>query len=113
MKTVYKSGSQTDIDLVNEFLKSNGLNTSVKYEGAGSYLNITTGYPCSEIQLLVNDNEVERACELLKEIEPEHDTGKKEVVKKSVNVRVYAWIALIVLVFAILFSIFQSIMNYL
>ena len=111
MKTVYKSGSQTDIDLVNEFLKSNGLNTSVKYEGAGSYLNITTGYPCSEIQLLVNDNEVERACELLKEIEPEHDTGKKEVVKKSVSVRVYAWIALVVLVGAILFSIFQSIMN--
>lgn len=112
MKTVYKSSSQADVDFVNEFLKSNGLNTSVKYQGAGSYLNITTGYPCSEIQLLVSDDEVEKACNLLKEIEPEKDAGTKEVIKKNTSVRVFAWIALAVLVFAILFSTFQSIMDY-
>ena len=110
MKAVYKSGSQTDIDFVNEFFKCNGLNTMVKYQGAGSYLNITTGYPCSEIQLLVDDNEVERAYELLKEIEPEKNSDAKQNVKKNISVRVSAWIALIVLVFFIIFSIFRSVM---
>lgn len=108
MKTVYKSGSQIDIDFVNEYLKNNGLNTLVKHTGAGSYMNITTGYSVSEIQLLVNDDEVEKAIELIKDIEPEKSSSDEPIPKRNTSVRVAAWIIIIVAVLFVLLSLYLT-----
>lgn len=108
MKVVYKSGSQIDIDFVSEYLHSNGLETLVKHTGAGSYMNITTGYSVSEIQLLVEDKDVEKAVELIKEIEPQKNEVEGKRRKGIDSKRIFAWIMLAVVVLTIFVYLFNQ-----
>ncbi len=105
MKVAYESGSKTDIEFVEEYLKNCGLNTLIRYKGSGSYLNITTGYPIGTMQWLVDDDKVDEAKGYINEITPQKISMPQEVLKKNWGVRLYAWIALLLTVGGVILAI--------
>ena len=106
MKKLYTTVSAIDVGLIQELLQNNNIVSSVRYMGAGGYLNIVGGDLDYDKQIWVQDYDYERAVKLLKEYsfieqstdeKEENKPDKPQVTSRTVMARIIL-IAMMILI---------------
>ena len=104
MKEVYSSNNEFDLQYVKGLLEENNIKVIIKTEGVGAYLRTIGGdYNLMKI-LQVNEEDYERAKELLRA-----NNITKQLTSKQPNyIRIAAWIGLGILLAGLIYSIIDS-----
>lgn len=104
MKEIYSSNNEFDLQFVKGLLEENGIKVTIKTDGVGGYLRTIGGdYNLMKV-LQVNEEDYERAKELLKA----NNVTKQPTSKQPNYVRIVAWIGLGVLLAGLIYSIIDS-----
>lgn len=88
-------------ELTVQMLKENGINCYYRENGAGSYMNITSGFSVFGQEIFINEEDKDKAEELIDIFSEEEQKEAEPLYNKKIRKPILVYLALILIMFLI------------
>lgn len=99
------TGNKIQAELIVQMLKQNGINCYYKENGAGSYMNISSGFSVFGQEIFINEEDKEKAEELIDIFNEEEQEKAGLTYSKKIRKPVLIYIIFIIIMFLISIAI--------